>query len=534
MDEPRSIAPSKARKCRKLLAALALCLASSIPHIASAQDCDGEYDMFSRTWVLSKVDCAADKLINAGTDLLKDLAKDLAMTALDQLVPGLSALFGGGKDSFAVQVEKILDAISESEENIITALVQSERDEQLQVDWPSVVERFNNMLTYRTDADRIGHFIGGYHQSLDEDLRSVRISLQNRENVFGIDALHTLVAVTSLHLRLIPEERFLAQVVGHGLSAGDLADLAPDLRQELYAAADFGARESIELLLAGESGVLPYFERLASDNKYRQYAEAAFSDLDRTAGAWTTAEGGPVYRYEVTGWVDEPDEERGGVKLVKRSIEHNVKAKIVAGTTRYGTCAMRCSYRYWLELPDGTVAERMLLDSPTPFDVNLARSLQREHREWKYRQSLAGAYAPVRSIIDGWYRQLGRSRPTFQPDRDLEAMFFPAASTCGNYPGDWMQRCSPLFEVEQLLEASTGAPALDAISATDIRDLTNYLTVHTWTALPAMRFSSVANDGLGGMAQPYDTYMRLVRAMVKPDAFDARFRGLFAAKFTAL
>ena len=466
-------------------------LASANP--AWAQDCDDKPELLSEEWFLAKADCGADSLVKSGASLLEGAVKNLLGAALDAYIPGVSSLIFGG-DPFAEQVTRILDSISDAKDDIISAVLDNVKDETLLVSWPWIQEEVLDLTSGPLDV-KMGKF-PAYHANLEQVMDEVRLRLQNRENVFKLDALHTLVTLVSLHMQFKPEIAYLAAIDNRALSADQLGGLDAEQLADIDADVAYQVSQEVHTLLGGENGALDYFEELARTNKYRDYTNESFSAPTSYWSPWLPSQ--RKFTYDVTDQITLWDAASGaGARQEnKRTFEGHCEC-LNQNCTSFNNCE--------LTLPDGQEI----------VEEDIFTAVER-HRNWAYKQTVLAVYAPIRQVLDAWYAREGRVAPIFQVDRDLESFLMtPDGET----------------ELTHLINSSSDNRT---VTPQERRIIANYVAQFGWKSLTQLRYSASASSPLFGDGPPMKVYLNVIKGGLAPGEYEKFFRGQFAASFVAL
>ena len=543
-----SSSPTK-RRLHALLVSLPLVLASSgaLADDKEPPKCDAETEFASEDWFLSKVRCGVDELLDTGKDILGDLALDLLGSAIDSYIPGLSSLlFGGGQDPMAAYVQKILDAIGDAEHNVISAILSNEKDNTLKVDFNAIRSQLATLGTVESLANKLGRFQGGYYANLEDTMDHVRQALQNREDVFGLDALHTLITLSALHVEVKPEVNYLAELTGRGLYADDVEELSDEERADIQAAVASDTDRDVRGVLIDSYGVLPYLEGVARNNKYRAYSDAAFGERDQSCLKWflsveyVGATCNVAYDVQDGRTIWNSQKEVGTREIVKNRQLIRLTCEEVHVPQNDFERTQCTQVKFSMELPDHTQIVRHRAYATCPagqscgwlMDDGVIRELYQIHKDWAYRQALLTAYGPIRATIDEWYRTVGQSPPAFAVDTDLEdAVLKP---TCALIDlGDQTQPCTGGVQAKlATLLASTRDQA--PLSKLDRRRVVNYVMQYGSAALDQLRTSAKSFDPLSAPAPWSSAYLDVVREHAAPRDYERIFKSAFAAKFSVL
>lgn len=439
--------------------------------------CGGEkQDVLSRQWILQKVDCGADwavkALINKGTSILTDVAKDLLSAAVAQFIPGLAdvlgSLFGGGGgDPFAKHVQTILDHIDKATAEIIDNAVDIYRTDTLAVDIPGLLER---LLSYNSLKPGQAAVLADSIRQTEEALNETRIELQ-RDDVYGVQSLHYYMTVVGA---LLEAESMWAFATSYSDARQAELDIeSPGVLQQVQNETERLFTIGIDEALNGtahDEGVFGYLASLSDTDAYRRYSDQRFSEptflasetercgnlkastrprvVNEETWEWEITEdrleviGKPVkrkYRWTHTrlatdisvtrddtgghphAWIGCPI--AGSFRI--RLVEHVEGGD---GADGAGPAAL-IDFEYYANSPvSGGLVKTIGLPTPTP-SPEVAWQI---HRDWAYEDLVLSSYGAARPIIDEWWELVnpGQERPILDIDHDLEE-FVTGANTSG-------------------------------------------------------------------------------------------------------
>jgi hypothetical protein len=531
--------------------------APSHAEVKALPTCDSEQEEVSASWLYAIADCGLDHAIENGDSSIDEFAKSLIAGAIDYYVPGLSKVFLGGRetDPLVEQIQRVLDSIDNAKADIISAIVDNERDKQMNVTWPQIREDMETFSMY-SPSQRMGHYNGGFYGIFANEMQSLRTNIVNRDDIFGIDAVHTLMALTSLNLQAAPEIDYLAEVSGENLSLDELADLAP----QDVATFDANVREAVltdmHEILTGQSGTLRYLEWLASNNKYKYYVNKSFAPVDYSNCATNflihnTQGNDCTVKFKFTDQVNEFDKDAN--KHVSKAEETTRYIMLTCEASHYIPATPKMAATTWCDkirtsttLPDGSTLERTSnypCDaqnedcSVKQIDKSDVEALLQEHKDFQYRQVVLSVYGPMRPVIDSWYNLMNQSPPEFQVDKDLEGFVMAPACTIKVSAGSPFnplpvitQTCQGGdLELTQLIQSSRDQRAPTVL---DRRSIVNYVMLNGWKALTRMRFSAYANDAMAAATggPPSADYYRALEDGRDPNTYASYFQGIFASK----
>jgi len=393
---------------------LALCLGVSCwwPATALAQDCSDRTKLLSERWFLTKADCGADKLVDAGVKVLSNAGIDLARTALSQYLPGLSELLFGNSDPFADDFAALkLDMEAQADRIIDEMLAQRTRTSTIEL-----LGAMDDMRDFSDDpmfirATNLGRIAG-----VDDVLNNLMIDLMwplaanwstgvsfnfNFDQMApeDLDRFHALMQTSGMRAEAFPmsaSAEYYAGIVNdydqptpgeldsveaqsHGESLSDLSDLLSDL--QLY----LNAVSSKNLFrLRSDQRFTQLFSGNACGNFAYTYSKAAIGQDPLAAGS-------DRYQFYYT-----DDGLRG------------------TPPSCFGTFAGTGSYR--IVQPDGTETTGRTNQSSFVAAIQLGYE---NNRLLSYQSFLLGAYGAARPAMSRWYRQVNQVAPVLAIDQDL-------------------------------------------------------------------------------------------------------------------
>lgn len=446
--------------------------------------------------------CGFEAIQGAGNSFVKDVAKNLARSALVEISPGLADLLLGPRDPFAAGVERILAAIGSAEQNIIANQVELVEDEVGDVSIPTVRTILED-LSFLDLTGKYGRFLGGEYTGLHLELTRVQQALQNRYDVFGLRSLHVLTTVVGWAVMFEPEFQVLTEIAGRGVPPRDLSD---DELRDIQVVAAAETDEGLANLLDGSFGFLRYVRGLASPNRFRQESEAQFSDFKECRDR----SGVRICRYEVS---QLPDRTRTVGEETREDFLIKVE-RISASTVEVTSSTLEPYGCDWGASPPDCIArpfDSYRIDN----DASLATLMDREYtrlRDRNYHLLLAGGYGPIRPTVDGWYRLIGRSPVQTDLDRDLDDFMFDDGG------------------VGSALDRLVGALADRTFTTAESRTIVNYALLFGNTALEEVAGATGEN--------PWGTtaadFIRFLAGLSPSGAAEGVFRGQFVARLSVV
>lgn len=440
------------------IASLALVSASWLPGTARAAGCDA--DTLSDSWAAKIGRCLPESIVETGSSVAKEWAKDLVKSALGRYMPGLGQLiFGSGSSD----TQRILDAIEAARNDILAQQIQIEF-QGISSDYAATLEDYARFET-RSLASKLLAY-----QDLGDVVRrlsTIRNRFSGQQVVFGIGGMHMVVTVLNLELIAMAEHEALRRMAQQSTSLASLS--VTDRIQHVQAA----IATMDQLGGASLDAVETYLRDLDARGALRTASDARFGSLTRLFLPFCNAlDRCPrSYMFRVTPEPRYDGTPSGPARTYRLEVQPSNHATM--GWTLQVNDHLG---RGLLEARASRPAKVIPLDEYRPtyaYDTQFDRSFFEDYKQYEYQEYLSRTYGAVRPLLNRIRRSLGRTGSQLSWDDELRAF---AGGEWGIGPAE-PEACERVGEARRSLFSGLAGPSPDSAVLTD------YVLMHGHQAL---------------------------------------------------
>jgi hypothetical protein len=394
------------------------CGVGIVPASAQAQDCSDKTEFLSDEWILSKMDCGADKLIDKGTSALTDIGVDVLKAAANYYVPGITSLIWNEEDPFAAHFSELKDHMTMEADRIIDEMQRLHRRQQTL----DIIGAISSIDDFKDDPLYIRSENLATIQGVDDVLERFAMDLMwPKEATFSenayfdfdfsemtppdVDRLHHLMLTNALRVEFFP---LMATAEAY---KGIVNDGDHPTTEELALVTQVAAREADSDLNLMLEDLALYFDALSDQDMFRgrsnqriAWEELSIRD-ERVCGQVSL-----LFHKAAVG--EDPLATNDRLSWEFEFADYGRQ-----GTPPgcWGNWSM-FGLTLWKD-PSGTVhpGTEMQWDDFQVFQNYAYASTQGTG----YREFILASYGSARPVIARWYRKIGKNAPRRQIDDDL-------------------------------------------------------------------------------------------------------------------
>lgn len=472
---------------------------------AQAQDCSDETSLLSKEWVLAKADCGADALLEQGVSLLSQVGLNLAKTALDTYLPGISSLLFGGGDPFEKHVKELKAHMEKQTKKIIDEMIA----DRSRTNSSEFVKALNKLEDFADDPIYVRAATVDTMTSVEDALAGLAVDLMwpaktdwskgiNFDYDFSdmsapdADRFHSIMLVDALRAELIP---MVATAQFYKAIVDDWDEPTAAELDKVHAESLEEANSDFALML---DKVEKFVGALSKKDMFRKRSNQRFSKILNTGNGCDILE--RSFRFAAIG--DDP--------LEDEAYSWKFRLIVTGGTgciSNYGPWTIN---GFIATAPNGLSMK--FPGGPNELLAYAEATYERVKQE-KYEEFLLGAYGSVRPTLMHWYARVGRKAPILAIDADLSDAMVENSSETENVMG--------------LLEDMT----IEALTAHDLRMAEDVILERGHLDIIQSMWGQRLGDFFGyGEAQP----VREIRRYLSGEPAFYLFRDLATAKLDTI